>query len=497
MWNMMPLSRHALSLQTRLHRQSILGTVILPTLGMVSQLVFTVPKKGSVKLCLVNDHSAGLNLINLLIPTEGGFVVLDNLSDLGANIHAVMHKNAGMRPKLLWKSDASEAYRRLPMHPWWQVQQATLIDGEYHIDRCAVFGNHASGCLWCLFFGLVCWVGIHELGIEGLLHYVDDAFNVSFNDELTFYHPYQHLMPADQTRFLLLLDQIGLPHEDKKQLHGATLEIIGLVVSLKDMTISMSSEAKQKLIDSIHDFVLNTPDNKHQQPLRAWLRMLGHANWGLNAFPILKPALNSSYDKISGKVVLNQGVYVNKVVREDLLWFADSLIHLDGVRLFEAEEWLSEEADLEIWSDASKDGLGFWAPKYSSAFFGDPVIHDGLPFNIFLNEAIAILAAIHWSTLLHPTPHHLTIHTDSSNLFNIFNSLCASNPYNSILMSAALIQIDYRVALCIFFITGNQNTIADALSHHSFDFVHNLVPNVSIQHFTPLSSPAMLVMRVH
>src|SRR5258708_29880919 len=31
MLDMMPLSRHALSLQTRLHRQSILGTVIPPT----------------------------------------------------------------------------------------------------------------------------------------------------------------------------------------------------------------------------------------------------------------------------------------------------------------------------------------------------------------------------------------------------------------------------------------------------------------------------------
>ncbi len=38
----------------------------------------------------------------------------------------------------------------------------------------------------------------------------------------------------------------------------------------------------------------------------------------------------------------------------------------DGVRLFEVEEWLAEEADLEIWSDASKDGLGFWVLKLST-----------------------------------------------------------------------------------------------------------------------------------
>ena len=60
------------------------GPELLP--GMVMQPIFTVPKKGSTKLCLVNDHSMGLKSLNSLIPTEGGFVVLDNLSDLGANI---------------------------------------------------------------------------------------------------------------------------------------------------------------------------------------------------------------------------------------------------------------------------------------------------------------------------------------------------------------------------------------------------------------------------
>ncbi len=95
------------------------GPKLLP--GMVAQPVFTVPKKGSTKLQLINDHSTGLKSLNSLIPMEGGFVVLDNLSDLGMNICAVMHENPGLRPKLLWKSDASQAYRHLPMHPHWQV----------------------------------------------------------------------------------------------------------------------------------------------------------------------------------------------------------------------------------------------------------------------------------------------------------------------------------------------------------------------------------------
>src|SRR5258708_31674556 len=178
-----------------------------------------------------------------------------------------MCKNPKLRPRMLWKSNASQPYRHLLMHPCWQVWQATLIDGEYHIDHCTVFGNCASGCLWCLFFSLVCWIGIHEYGIEGLLHYVNNAFNVTFANDLSLYKPYRHLMPTDQTCFLHLLDHISMLHEDKKQLHGESLKIIGLVVDMHDMSILMSGEAKQNLIEAICDFILNTLDNKHQQPL--------------------------------------------------------------------------------------------------------------------------------------------------------------------------------------------------------------------------------------
>ncbi len=83
--------------------------------------MFTIPKKGMAKLQLVDDHSTGLKLLNSLIPSEGGFIVLNNLSDLGANIQAVIQENPGMGPKFLWKSDASQAYRWLPMHLCWQV----------------------------------------------------------------------------------------------------------------------------------------------------------------------------------------------------------------------------------------------------------------------------------------------------------------------------------------------------------------------------------------
>ena len=140
-------------------------------------------------------------------------------------------------------------------------------------------------------------------------------------------------------------------------------------------------------------------------------------------------------------------------------------MRLDGVCLFNAKDWDAAEADVQIWCDASKDRLAFWAPDTSSAFIRDPILDDDVSFNIFLNEALAILAALQWSTTLLLSPAHLAIHTDSSNSFDIFNSLQASGPYNSILMSATATWINYGINLQVFFIEGKCNIIANALSH--------------------------------
>src|SRR5260221_1160991 len=134
---------------------------------MVAQPCFVVPKPGSSKFHLVNDHMAGHSSLNAVIPPEDGSFQPDNLQDLGALLLAFYHTH-GWTPAWIFKSDGSLAYRLLPCHPWWQVQQATMIDGNFYIDQCCVFGNRASGAILCAFYALVLWAGIHIKGLPGL-----------------------------------------------------------------------------------------------------------------------------------------------------------------------------------------------------------------------------------------------------------------------------------------------------------------------------------------
>ena len=159
--------------------------------------------------------------------------------------------------------------------------------------------------------------------------------------------------------------------------------------------------------------------------------------------------------------------------------------HMEGIWILVEEAWDADEADIQIWGDTCKIGLVFWIPSLKVAFIGDSVIEKDVPFNIFYNEALTVLTALEWSSSLVPIPRQVAIHTDSTNSLNIFNSLCASDIYNSILMSTITIQIDSQIDLRVFHIQGNCNTIVDALLRCNFNLVRNLEPTLSICHFMP------------
>ena len=107
---------------------SSFGDKLLP--GMYSMLIHAVPKTiRSPDLRLVTNHSAGIYSLNSMIKWEDicGFP-LDNMTHLGE----MLLRNKELFPDeelVLFKSDISDAYRNLPMHPLWQIKQINTIQG--------------------------------------------------------------------------------------------------------------------------------------------------------------------------------------------------------------------------------------------------------------------------------------------------------------------------------------------------------------------------------
>jgi len=304
------------------------GKKLLP--GMHSSPIGAVPKSTPGKYRLIIDQSCGPHSLNSTIPKSQVKVKLDNIYDLGAELIAVRKKYPG-RKLCLFKSDVKSAYRQLPMHPLWQIKQVVSVDGQRHVDRCNTFGNRGGGWNWDSVASLVNWIGTEKKKITGLLGYVDDNFGWEFEGNTQYYKPYNKHLPAKQTRLLKLWDELGIPHDEEKQLSGPCLPIIGYEVDANAMTVKVPDEKKARVVQLLRDYAHEgTP-----YTLRELQSVAGSVSSALTLYPRLRPGLRGLFDEMAGKEGASTKLMITKPVARSLSKLADYLEHARPVSIRE------------------------------------------------------------------------------------------------------------------------------------------------------------------
>jgi hypothetical protein len=145
----------------------------------------------------------------------------------------------------------------------------------------------------------------------------------------------KHYFPSDQTKLLRLWDEIGLPHEERKQIYGPVIPFISFDVDPNAMTVSINSERKRDLLDKVRDFA----KSGKRRSLKDFQSIAGHVNWSLAVFPLLKPGLSAVYDKMAKKSKMLAAIRVNNAVRDELLWFAKHAQNSNGIFFLKSVAW--------------------------------------------------------------------------------------------------------------------------------------------------------------
>lgn len=219
---------------------------------MYTMPIHAVPKEGG-KYRLVTNHSAGsFSLNSMIAKADIAGVTLDNVQHLG-NALRQYRQHEGDTPLIIWKADVSEAYRHMPMHPLWQIKQIVSFEGRRHVDRANVFGGRASQWIFHAFMSLVIWLATFVRLILAYI-YVDDSFSYAEEHDLAFYARYQKFLPRNMVKLLQLWDELGIPHEERKQLFGSPLPVIGFDVDPQLMSITLRPQAKSDLISELRSF---------------------------------------------------------------------------------------------------------------------------------------------------------------------------------------------------------------------------------------------------
>lgn len=308
------------------------GSKLLP--GMHSAPINAVPKSTPGKFRLIVDQSRGPHALNSTISKSQVKVQLDNIHDLGDQLLAARKKYPN-RELCLFKSDVKSAYRQLPMHPLWQIKQAVPINGQYHIDRCNTFGNRGGGWNWDSFISTVNWIATEKKGVSGLLGYVDDNFGWEFKRNKQFYKPYNKHLPTKQARLLELWDELGIPHDEEKQLSGPSLPILGYHVDAKAMTVKVPDEKKAKVVELLRS---NAQAGK-PYTLNELQSVAGSVGGALSLYPRLRPGLRVLFNEMmepqEGGTTKRR---VTKPVARSLSSLADFLEHAPPVPIRHQKE---------------------------------------------------------------------------------------------------------------------------------------------------------------
>ena len=447
--------------------------------------IHAVPKPHSSDLRLINDHSAGdFSLNNMIDHTRVTGFPLDNMRHVGEMLFDV-RRNLGLTPLDLWKSDIADAYRLLPMSPFWQIKQIVTVDGQRHVDRNLCFGSSASSGIFISFDSLVAWIAKNVKHIRYILDYMDDSSGCNKKGDTLFYPPYGKSLPSDQCRLLLLWDELGIPHKPHKQISGSPLTIIGIDVDPNQMTMTLPSESKERLTEELRLWA-SKPSKAASGSfkLKYWERLAGWFNWALNVYPLLRPALNNVYAKMSGKRLKNQRIYINNAIRNDLMWAVNHIESSNGVQLFDSFHWEPSSANFVIFCDACPEGLGFWYPISKDGYYAPTPVN--IPSNaIFYYETLCVLSAIVNVQSKAPKGSKILIYTDNSNSVDIFKSLRCLPDYNPLLKSAVDILIANNYSLRVLHVPGDKNLVADALSRVQFSVALSYEPALKLYNFNP------------
>jgi hypothetical protein len=457
------------------------GPDLLP--GMYSSPTHAVPKPGTDTFRLINDQSAGEYSPNSMIhPDDVTGTCMDGIKSLGASLRA--HREAyGDEELVMFKSDIREAYRLVWMCKEWQAKQVVTIDGMRHVDFCNCFGNRGSYKVFLSFASLVAWIAEHVKKIRNLKIYIDD--NASFGPAgfVQYYEPYQRYFPVDQTKLLMLWDELNIPHENRKQIYGPIIPFIGFDVDPNRMTVSLSDERRSKLFEKIRDFA--KPGKRHS--LKEFQSLGGHVNWSFAVFPLLKPSLSALYAKTAGKTQALLPIRVNNAICNELRWFLKHASAASGIFLLKSVAWdpTSELRNTTVcYADACLGGMAFYYPEFRLGY--QCRVPPGFSAPIFYWEAVAVACAM-------MSPHttnasRLVVYTDNKNTVDIWHSLKASTPYNTTLMIAIDWLISHEVDARVLHVPGIDNVVADALSRFNNALALRLVPGIKLGLFeTPLT----------
>lgn len=375
----------------------------------------------------------------------------------------------------LAKTDIKHAFRIIPISPKDYNLLGIKFDGLFYYDKCMPMGCSSSCKTFETFSSAINWIGIYKLGIQHLLHILDDFLFVA---------PSLSLCQQQLDIFLQFCHYVGIPIAPEKTVGACTtLTFAGIELDtiLQEARLPLDKLDKGRALIS-HFLTRKKVTLKELQSLNGFLNFACSVVLPGRAF--LRRLINLTMGITKSHHLLR----LTREVKLDLhVWF--EFFNTFNGRSFLLDDIWYDSVKLNLYTDASGK-LGF------GAIFGDKWCFGSWPDswkgrNIAFLEFYPIVLSLYlWAPKM--KNQCILFFTDNEALvFCINKQTCKDKDLMFFVRKLVLICLQYNILFKAKHIPGIHNFLADALSRQQVDRFQACAPPYMCKN--PTTIPANLL----
>lgn len=240
---------------------------------------------------------------------------------------------------VLCKTDISDAFKLIPIHPSQWNLFCIKWNGSYYYYRTLSFGMRSAPVLFDNLSTTICWIAKNNYDIGNLLHLLDDF--------LTVHHPSRD---GEHTMALLkfIFKRLNIPLAEHKTV-GPTcvLEFLGVILDSIRMEARLPLDKLSRITTKIQECLSKTSVTKLEL-----LQLLGHLMFATRVIPPGRSFVSYLIALSSSVKSLSHHVRLSKEGKEDLRMWLYFLSNWNGVSLF-YDNVVLHAYDMELYTDAS------------------------------------------------------------------------------------------------------------------------------------------------
>lgn len=373
---------------------------------------------------------------------------------------------------LMSKLDLEDAYKHITVRPEdWDLLGSTWITRDetgketiqYWFETVLAFGLKSAPKLFNLFAEALKY-GMLKKGATVCEHYLDDYFTCSSAGSTTCQENLQVMLDTCHT--------FGFAVQPAKVVGPVSeLEYLGIIIDSQNMQLKISQERLSRIMDELRRW-----RSKRSCTKRQLLSIIGKLSFISRVVRSSRTFIRRMIELSKHAKYLHHHLRLNNECQKDISWWLAYLPSWNGVSLFYDVDW-SSNADLELWTDASDQGIGaYYKGQWISQSFCN-TFEQFRHYSINWRELFAIIiATATWGHEL--ICKRVLYHCDNLAVVHILQKGTSTDgKIMCLVRTLFFLCAKYNIECSAVHVPGINNSIADALSRLDLQRFRSEAPN--------------------